>query len=132
MTTANVLLLLFALQIKHLVCDFVLRPIVVYVEAALAGVGLELTGVLHTLTHSVATLIVLLVVYPEAHPLVSIALVEGLVHYFIDVKCVAPANKHVRQDVNDLLKVSSWWLKGFDQWLHGMTHIVIVAWIVNH
>lgn len=119
--------LLILLQIKHFICDFPLQKPYQYLNKGTYGHG---GGILHAAIHGIGTFIALsLFIYPTIwreweNPIFTIAVIEAIVHYHIDWAKVK-INKHYGWKCDNSEKF--WYLLGFDQLLHQLTYIGIVA-----
>lgn len=120
----EILLLLFLLQVKHWYADFVIQT---YMQTVKKGVWLDPIGISHSVDHIRGTLIVLLllnfVVPIPAWTILIVAVVEGIIHYFIDfVK--------VKYGCKDNTKPLFWNQFGMDQLAHQTCYIIIAAILV--
>jgi Protein of unknown function (DUF3307) len=109
------------LLLKHYVADFVVQTPFQFKNKGRYG---HPGGLLHAAIHAVLTIPLVLIVQPTM-PQVAALLValEFLVHYHIDWG---------KEQVNRLAALSPasaryWQLFGFDQLLHGMTYVVLLA-----
>lgn len=117
----EILLLLLLLQIKHWYADFVIQT---YMQTVKKGVWLDPIGISHSVDHIWGTLVVLLLlsffVPISASTILIIALVEGVIHYFIDfVK--------VKYGCKDNTKPLFWNQFGMDQLAHQACYLIIAA-----
>ena len=128
--------LLILLQLKHFICDFPLQKPYQYLNKGIYGHG---GGILHASIHGVGTLIALLLAFAILkigtevtwHPQViglalKVAILDALIHYHIDWAKVK-INKRYGWKCDNSEKF--WYLLGFDQLLHQLTYIGIVAWL---
>jgi hypothetical protein len=90
------------------------------------GTYLHPGGILHAALHGIGTFICL---YWSA-PLVAIqlAIVDAVVHYHIDW---AKMNINKKLGWGPTTDEQFWWLLGFDQWLHAITYIAIVSYLIG-
>ena len=113
----EILILLLLLQIKHCYADFVLQT---YMQTIKKGVWLDPIGISHTTDHIYCSLIALLIFsffYPlGALPIISIVLIEGLIHYIVDFSKVKYGSK-------DNTKPIFWTQFGLDQLAHQATYL---------
>jgi hypothetical protein len=119
----EILLLLLLFQIKHWYADFKIQT---YNQVLRKGIYKDPVGISHSLDHVWTTLIVLLIfsLFYTISPIVilSIALIEGLVHYHIDwIK--------VRYGCNDNTRPLYWTQFGLDQLAHQVTYLSIALYI---
>ena len=116
----DILLLFLLLQVKHCYADFVLQT---YMQTVKKGVWLDPIGISHTLDHVYCSLIVLLIfsifVPLETFTILSVTLVEGLIHYLVDYVKVKHGSK-------DNTKPIFWTQFGLDQLAHQLTYIAMV------
>lgn len=119
----EILALLLLLQIKHCYADFVLQT---YMQTIKKGVWMDPIGISHTLDHVYCSLIALIVfsvfVPVSAFAIVSVALIEGVVHYLVDYGKVKYGSK-------DNTKPIFWKQFGLDQLAHQVTYIWMI-WIL--
>ena len=115
-TTLWLILALFA---KHFVVDF---PLQVRYQYSNKGTYGHPGGVLHAGLHAVGTLICLYWVAPVAAWYLAMA--DMIIHYHIDW---AKLNLNKRLGWGPTTHEEFWWLLGFDQFLHALTYIGMVA-----
>lgn len=120
----EILALLLLFQIKHWYADFKIQT---YMQTVKKGVWLDPIGISHSLDHVVATLVALvlfsLVHHISAVAIVSIAFLEGALHYVIDyIK--------VKYGCKDNTKPLFWNQFGLDQLAHQLTYIVMVGYLL--
>lgn len=120
----EILALLLLFQIKHWYADFKIQT---YMQTVKKGVWLDPIGISHSLDHVVATLVALvlfsLVHHISAAAIVSIAFLEGALHYVIDyIK--------VKYGCKDNTKPLFWNQFGLDQLAHQLTYIVMVGYLL--
>ncbi len=125
--TINLSLILFILfSLKHLVVDFFWQT---QYEIENKGTLLHPGGIQHSTKHAVFTYLILLtfsIVLNLSWLPISIAILahgEFFAHYIID---------YGKMNLNSYLKLNPaqpqfWWLLGFDQYLHHLTYIIIIA-----
>ena len=121
----NILLWLFLLfQVKHFVVDFPLQGPYQYKNKGTYG---HPGGILHAFLHLAGTFIVLSVATTSDYA-ISFAALDGVIHYHIDwVKM----NINSKMGWGPLTSEKFWWLLGFDQFLHQVTYIAIIALLAN-
>ena len=115
---------LAALQVKHVLADFVFQNQYILDHRRVWG---HPGGLLHVAIHAVGTLAVLL---PAGLPLALIGtmlLAEAVVHYHID---------WAKDNVVDRLGVTPrdrafWTIFGVDQCLHQLTYVAIALWLAD-
>ena len=114
------ILLLLLLQIKHWYADFKIQT---YMQTVKKGVWLDPVGISHSLDHAYCSMAALLtfslLVSPiSAGLIVAVALLEGVVHYFIDfVK--------VKFGIKDNTKPLFWNQFGLDQLAHQLCYLLM-------
>ena len=124
MTTTTILLVLFALQMKHFVVDFLLQTRYQLVNKGTWG---HPGGILHAGLHGVGTyLCVALVTRPDIA--LGLALIDWTVHYHID---------WAKMQLNSRLGLTPadsrfWVLFGLDQLLHQLTYVGILFLLVSY
>jgi hypothetical protein len=117
----DILLLLFLLLVKHSYADFTIQT---YIQTVRKGIYRDWVGITHSLDH-VWTTVIALAIFSFFHPLplmtiVSVAAIEGIVHYHIDwIK--------VRFGTKDQTKTAFWAQFGLDQLAHHLCYLLI-AW----
>jgi hypothetical protein len=114
----NVLFPLTLLTIKHFIVDFPLQQKYMYSNKGTYG---HPGGLLHALLHGVGTWICLI---PFTKIALILATVDLLVHYHIDW---AKMNLNEKLGWGPTTHEQFWWLLGFDQFLHTLTYIGILA-----
>lgn len=115
------LVAIFILLFKHLVFDFFLQTAYQYKNKGIYG---HPGGILHAGLHAFGTSFLFLYVYPGAAFAAMILAGEFVVHYHIDWT-KEQLLKRLRLKPDD---AGFWWALGVDQFLHGVTYVVI-AWI---
>lgn len=120
----EILLLLLLLQIKHWYADFKIQT---YIQTVKKGVWMDPVGISHSLDHVWGTMLALMIfslfytVYPIL--IVIIAVVEGIIHYFIDYT-------KVKYGCKDNTKPLFWNQFGLDQLAHQICYLLIVAFLL--
>lgn len=121
------LVLVFLFMTKHFVADFLLQPAFMHQNKGTYG---HFGGIVHAGIHSLFTAFVLLVfmffevVEISATTINVIVLAEFVVHYHIDW---AKMNINKRMGWGANTHAEFWYLTGFDQYLHMLTYVVIIA-----
>lgn len=118
--TTLALLALLAFQVKHLLCDFVLQSRFQVDNKGFYG---HIGGLLHAACHALFTIPVLLILTRAPGVIAAMAAGEFLIHYHVDwLKARAERLRHWTE--ND----KAYWIAfGFDQFVHQVTYIAIVA-----
>ncbi len=117
----EILLLLTLLQIKHWYADFKIQT---YMQTVKKGVWLDPVGISHSIDHICGTLVVLMIFNffnpIAALTILTVGVVEGVIHYIIDfVK--------VKYGCKDNTKPLFWNQFGLDQLAHQLCYIIIAA-----
>ncbi|MCJ2077096.1 DUF3307 domain-containing protein [Methylobacterium sp. E-016] len=112
-------LLMLAMELKHYAADFVLQTNWMARGKDCIG-GWHKPLAAHAGLHGLATLGLALLVAPA---LWWLGLVDFVVHGSID-RAKALASQHLQLPVTD---ARFWWLMGFDQLLHQITNVFLVA-----
>lgn len=123
-STASLLLLALAyLLAKHMVADFLLQTRYQFSNKHIYG---HLGGALHAAIHVMLTLPVFLILPPlSLAAAATVVAVEFLIHYHVDY-IKEWAVHHYRLKMED---AKYWWALGFDQLLHQMTYVAMVAYL---
>lgn len=123
-TLGTVLLLLCALQIKHMFADFYLQT-----PKMLSGRGeyLHVGRAQHAAVHVVGSVVVFLVFGAPLSFILIIGALEWIVHFNIDfAKASYSDKKQLQPD-----QAAFWRAAGLDQCLHNLTYIAMAwAWVV--
>ncbi|MCB1359678.1 MAG: DUF3307 domain-containing protein [Rhodobacteraceae bacterium] len=119
--TPGILTLLVALQVKHLLADYVLQGPYMFRNKGRYG---HPGGLLHAGLHALLTAAILLLAGGLAWVSVGIAAVELLIHYHVD---------WAKERIGQRLKLTPatrgfWSLHGLDQLVHHLTYVAI-AWV---
>jgi hypothetical protein len=120
----EILALLTLLQIKHWYADFKIQT---YVQTVRKGIYRDPIGISHSLDHTWATMVALLVFsffhLISVSTIIVISIAEGLAHYHIDyVK--------VKYGCKDNTKPLFWNQFGLDQLAHQLTYIGMIYFIL--
>jgi hypothetical protein len=121
MTTdvAFVLGLIVGLQVKHVICDGPLQTLRMVQDKSHYG---RPFGLIHALIHAIGTAIVLLSFGLPFSFSVSLAALDGAIHYHVDYF----KNNLVRAMSWTTTDGPYWWAFTADQTLHHMTYILLV------
>ncbi|UTU08035.1 hypothetical protein CcrC1_gp349 [Caulobacter phage C1] len=129
----NVLWLMLLLQIKHFVFDWVYQPPYMWKNKGTFG---HWGGIVHSGLHAAWTALILalfggVVLPPDAAMKVIpwIALGEFIAHYLIDW---AKMNINRKMGWTATTHHAFWVLTGFDQLLHQLTYLAIIAYWVTY
>lgn len=112
-------MLFLFLGIKHFVVDFLLQTPYQYLNKGKYG---HAGGILHSAMHCVGTYLCFVWFAPVSA--VYLALIDFVAHYHIDWAKVK-INTHYGLKPDNSEKF--WWLLGFDQFLHYVTYVGLVA-----
>lgn len=120
----EILILCLLLQVKHCYADFYLQT---YMQTVKKGVWLNPIGISHTTEHIYCSLIVLLAfsffVPLNVSAILSVSIIEGLIHYFVDFTKVKYGSK-------DQTKPIFWTQFGLDQLAHQLTYLWMVWYLL--
>lgn len=120
----QVLFLMILLQVKHFYADFVLQT---YMQTVKKGIWLNPIGISHSLDHGSCTLVALLIfaLFVPIAPIVilTLTLLEVILHYMIDFSKVKYGNK-------DNTKPIYWTQFGLDQLAHQFTYLALIWYII--
>jgi hypothetical protein len=118
--------LLTLLFVKHFICDFPLQahPYQYLNKGTYGHPG----GILHAGIHMAGTLLAMWCTTGWLSLSLSVALVDGLIHYHIDW---AKMNIGKKYDLKPTNSEGFWILLGLDQLLHALTYIGIVVYLVK-
>ncbi len=116
----EILFLILLLQIKHWYADFKIQT---YMQTVKKGIWLDPIGMTHSRDHILATLVALFIfnlfVPISVLLAISVAFVEGIIHYMIDfVK--------VKYGCKDNTKPLFWNQFGLDQLSHQLCYLIMV------
>ena len=118
------ILLLFLLQLKHFIFDFLYQPPWQYKNKGTWG---HWGGIVHSLQHAIPTFLILLIFLSGPYA-ACIATIEFIVHYCVDWS---------KMNLNSYMKwgpttsENFWRLLGFDQLLHQLTYVFIIWYTFN-
>lgn len=121
----EIYLLFLLLQVKHYYADFVIQT---YQQTVRKGIYRDLCGISHSLDHVWTTLVMLTFfsfIFPVgALTILSIAFIEGIIHYHIDWTKVRYGTKNMQSPL-------FWNQFGLDQLAHQLTYIGMVYFIIQ-
>lgn len=112
--------LLTLLLIKHFIWDFYYQPPYMWQNKGTFGHG---GGVLHSGVHTVTTYFILLF-FTNLDMAITLSLFEFVVHYWTDF---AKMNINRIKGYTATTHNEFWQLTGFDQLIHQLTYVVILA-----
>jgi hypothetical protein len=118
-----ILFLLFLLQFKHLLVDWVFQPPYEFMNK---GTWLHWGGIRHSLKHALCSLIILSLFANIWLVLIAVVF-EFVAHYLTDYTKVN-INRYYKFDANK--HPQFWWLTGLDQFVHQVCYLIIVAILV--
>ena len=121
---SEIIVLLAIIQVKHLIVDFPLQTPFQYKNKGTLG---HPGGLLHAGLHGVTTALILLF-YTSAPWAVALASVEAFSHYWIDW---GKMNLNRIMGWGPKTHEEFWWLLGFDQFLHQIIYLGLVAILVS-
>jgi hypothetical protein len=113
------LLVLVALQVKHLLCDGPLQTSRMVTDKSFYG---KPHGIYHAALHMAGTALVLLLFGMPLQLLAILAIMDGVIHYHIDYF----KNNIVRAKSWTTPDPPYWWAFTADQMLHHMTYVLII------
>ncbi len=114
------LLLLFFLQIKHFLADFVWQTDHMIQEK---GTYFAAHGLYHSGIHGLGTFLIMTMLHPALG--IIFGLFDFIVHYHIDWAKINITKKHKYTPADRQF----WFWLGFDQLLHQITYILIIGWL---
>jgi hypothetical protein len=121
--TSAAIVLFALLLVKHFVCDFVLQT---PWQIAQKGVYGAPGGLVHSGIHIAGTLVALIAVATPISTIVTVLIVEFIVHYHIDW-----GKEQTVRRLNWRAGARFWNSIGFDQLLHGLTYLAIVVYVIG-
>lgn len=120
---SQLLAVLFGLQFKHLLGDYVLQTPRMLAEKGRYG---AVAGMAHAACHAALTVVVLLICGVGALVSVLLALAEGVAHYHVDW-----GKDRIGRSLSLTPDDARYWaLAGMDQFLHQITYLAIVAAVI--
>ena len=115
------LLLMFVLQVKHYVADFVIQT---YAQTVRKGIYKDPVGISHSADHVIGSLVALFlssfVITINLPITVLVCFLEGIAHYHIDWAKVHFGTK-------DITKPLFWNQFGLDQLAHQLTYLAMIV-----
>ena len=115
----NSLLLIFLslLVIKHFICDFIFQNNWMIKEKGIYG---KIGGIVHSLIHSIGTLVISLIITNEVSLSLFVSLIDFVTHYHIDWLKSNLSKKYSPQETQFWI-----WL-GADQLAHYLVYVLIL------
>lgn len=116
----NFILLMFVgLEIKHFIADYLLQSAwMIRGKSSLTHAG----GYVHTAVHVFGTVIILKIAGLSAPVIITLAIAEFVIHYFLDFGKVK-----FGADITSSEKPRLYWaLHGLDQLFHQLTYVAII------
>jgi len=120
--TQGIFILLVIYQFKHFIADFLLQHNYM-LKKIRPGWDFVLPLSLHCLVHAVLTLAICFYYRPDVWWLAAI---DFTVHFTLDRVRSGPRYLGRYNDINQSI---FWWILGFDQLLHHLTHLWII-WMI--
>lgn len=121
----NIILMIALLFTKHFIIDF---PLQTKYQWSNKGIYGHPGGILHAGLHGIGTFFTLLT-FGTVGLVAFVATLDTIIHYHIDWLKIN-INKQFGWSANTSEKF--WWLLGFDQYLHAMTYIGLIYFLLNH
>ncbi len=118
-TLQSGLLLLVALQVKHVICDGPLQTVLMVRDKSIYG---KPNGLLHGFIHAAGCFVVLGLWGLPLTLVASLALLDGVIHYHVDFT-KENLMKRIGWGYSD---GPFWWSIITDQTLHHMTYVLLV------
>lgn len=119
----NTLLFLLLLLTKHLIVDFPLQGPYQYKNK---GTFLHSGGLLHAGLHGLGTASCLIWFTPLWF---AVSCFDFVCHYLIDY---SKMNLNRIWNLRPTTSEQFWWLLGLDQYLHQITYLIIIYWVINN
>lgn len=123
MSDLMMLFLITAFLLKHFLLDFVLQPPWMWMNKGTYG---HPGGLVHAGLHGLASYCIL-VFFAPASIAMALVIIEVFVHYHMDWFKMW-LNKAMDWKCNE--HPEFWYLTGFDQFVHYMTYVVIIGFIL--
>ena len=120
---AAILATLAAFQAKHLICDFLLQTRYQVENKGFYG---DIGGLAHASCHILFSIPVLLILTQSVPLIVPALIFEFIVHYHMDWFKA----RLVRLKGWSTQDYSYWIVFGVDQFVHQMTYIAMIAWLL--
>lgn len=122
MNAVDIIVCLFALQVKHFVIDFLMQTKYQWSNKGKLG---HPGGILHATLHGVGTWLVLMPLLPVSAIVVTLlALTDAVIHYFVDW---AKVNINRVTGWTPTNSEKFWWLLGADQLIHQLTYLGLLC-----
>ena len=118
----EVLFLVLLLFTKHFIIDFPLQTCYQYSNKGTYG---HLGGILHAWLHGLGTYLCFVWINPITA--IYLAVADMLIHYHVDW---AKMNLNSKFNWSPTIHDQFWWLLGFDQYLHAITYIMLIGFVV--
>lgn len=119
----DILLLFLLLQVKHCYADFVIQT---YAQTVKKGIYRHLVGISHSMDHVYSSMVALLIYsfFFTISPwtILSLSILEGILHYHIDWAKVRFGTKNMQTP-------KFWQQFGYDQLAHQVTYLAM-AWYI--
>lgn len=122
---SNIFILIGLFHIKHFIADYVLQHTYM-LRKVRPGWDFVPPLALHCFVHAVLTLTICLFFRPEMYWLAGL---DFVVHFSMDRLRSGPNYLGRYDDVNT---ARFWWILGFDQMVHHMTHLYIVWALITY
>ncbi len=122
MTTVAITLLVL-LFVKHFICDFVLQTPWQIAQKGIYGAP---GGLIHSGIHVLATLAILLVMAVPVKVVLTVLVVEYIVHYHVDW-----GKEQIVRRLKWGMGARFWNAIGLDQLVHGLTYIAIAVYVTG-
>ena len=113
------LTILFLLQCKHLIIDWLWQPEYEWKNKGTYG---HWGGIRHSMKNAVGTTLCF-VPFITSYSLLFIFIIDFMVHYHVDF---AKMNINKITGWGPLTHPQFWWLTGLDQYLHQITYIILL------
>lgn len=120
----TVVILMLALLTKHFICDFPLQWKYQYANKGTYG---HPGGLLHVAIGGVGTIVALASVIGFHAFILWMTVIEVVIHYHMDW---AKMNMNEKWGFGPMTSEKFWWLLGFDQWVHHITYVAMIVWIM--
>ena len=124
MTAISIILLLVLLQTKHLLIDWIWQP---PYEWQNKGTLFHPGGLIHAGKNALGTALCFWIFDFNLSALMMIFAIDFTIHYVVD---------YCKMNINKIFgwgpttHPQFWWLTGFDQYLHQMTYLFLVLFVI--
>lgn len=122
MTIIDIWILLISFQFKHFFADYILQG--KYMLGKFKDSGWELPLLAHSSVHMVFTFILAIIYVPLEYAMI-VAIADLMIHFTIDRVKVKLSKGYDSGKHKEF-----WWLLGWDQMMHHLTHYGIVAYMI--